>query len=622
MNQPNIALVSPGSPEVSSEPARPRGETGHTVQFYENDHFLATAVTDFLADGLAREERLVVIATESNRHAFATRLRARGHDVDHATRLGQLTMLDARETLSMFMIGAAPDRQRFMETIGAVIDNCRRPDRLAGVRLYGEMVDQLWRDRNTDGAIQLEELWNHLADSHTFNLLCAYSMGNFYKASDAEKFRAICAHHSHVVPAELYTEANDQARPIEVSRLQQQARALQTEIIHREDIERRLREVLAAAQRSEEALRESERELRDFLDNAAEGMHWVGPDGIILWANRAELELVGYTADEYVGRHIADFHADPVAIEDVLARLARNETLREYEATLRCKDGSVKHVLINSNVRQRDGKFVHTRCFTRDITELRRAALEREELLAREKAARAEAEAANRVKGEFLATMSHELRTPLNAILGYAELVEIGIHGPITDGQRRALERLRQSGQHLLELINDVLSFAKIEAGVMQYEITPVGIDELLASIETLVAPQIAARRVHYRHERCDPALAARADAEKVKQIVLNLVGNAIKFTPMGGEITLLCAADDGSVHVQVRDTGIGILADKLEAIFGPFVQIGRQLNQPGDGAGLGLAISREMARAMGGDILVESTVGQGSTFTLRLPAA
>jgi len=236
--------------------------------------------------------------------------------------------------------------------------------------------------------------------------------------------------------------------------------------------------------------------------------------------------------------------------------------------------------------------------------------------------ARAEADRANRAKSDFLAMMSHELRTPLNAIGGYAELIEMGIHGPVTDAQREALLRIGRSQSHLLTLINDVLSFARIDAGQVQYAIEDVPLDDALAGLEALVAPQVRARRLTFEHHACDPTLAARADRDKLRQLVLNLLGNAIKYTPEGGMVALSCDADASVVRVHVRDTGIGIPADRLPSIFDAFVQGDRALNRPNDGVGLGLAISRELALGMGGTLEVASTVGQGSTFTLTLARA
>ena len=254
---------------------------------------------------------------------------------------------------------------------------------------------------------------------------------------------------------------------------------------------------------------------------------------------------------------------------------------------------------------------------------------ERKRLLASEQAARnqaeeaaARADEANRAKSEFLAVMSHELRTPLNAIGGYVELMELGIRGPITEDQRLDLARIRKSEQHLLGLINGVLNYSRIEAGAVRYSLSDVNVDEVLCTCEALVAPQVRAKKLELRYAGCDLALAVKADAEKLQQIVLNLLTNAVKFTPAGGRIELDGVAADREVHIRVRDTGRGIVADQLAHVFEPFVQVDSQLTRTQEGVGLGLAISRDLARGMGGDLTAESTPGVGSEFTLTLPLA
>jgi PAS domain S-box-containing protein len=248
-------------------------------------------------------------------------------------------------------------------------------------------------------------------------------------------------------------------------------------------------------------------------------------------------------------------------------------------------------------------------------------ALERARLYREAQEARAEAETANQAKSAFLASMSHELRTPLNAISGYADLMEAGIRGPTTDAQLQDLARIRRSTRHLLGLINDVLSFARIDAGSLSYDIAEVPLAPLLADAEAMVAPQSAERGLALTVRPCNPGARVRADADKVRQILLNLLGNAIKFTPRGGAVEAFAEVEDGAARIHVRDTGVGIPAEKLSAVFEPFVQLERRYSSPGEGVGLGLAISRELARAMGGELSVESAVGEGSTFTLVLPA-
>ncbi len=233
-----------------------------------------------------------------------------------------------------------------------------------------------------------------------------------------------------------------------------------------------------------------------------------------------------------------------------------------------------------------------------------------------------EAEQANRVKADFLANMSHDLRTPLNAILGYVDLLETGVHGPMVSEQENDVRRIKRSAGHLRALITEVLSFAKIEAGQLQLAIEDVRMDAVLGELRPIVEPQAAAKGLTL-NTSCPPDLVARADREKIDQILVNLVANAIKFTSGGGCVAIECRSDGASVRTEVRDTGIGIAADQLDAIFVPFVQLEPSGHRGDDrGVGLGLAISRQLARAMRGDVTVESVVGGGSKFTLRLPRA
>jgi signal transduction histidine kinase len=274
----------------------------------------------------------------------------------------------------------------------------------------------------------------------------------------------------------------------------------------------------------------------------------------------------------------------------------------------------------------RSGVFVHGV----DVTEAVEGRREAEAARADAEAARGEAERANRAKSEFLATMSHELRTPLNAIGGYAELLELGIHGPVSDAQRIALDRIQASQRHLLGLIAGVLDYSRVEAGAVSYRLENVPVGEAVSEAEMLVAPQLRAKGLGYAWAGAPPGLAVRADREKLQQILLNLLGNAVKFThPRGdasGRIEVSCttSGDDAGafVSIHVRDTGKGIAPNALERIFEPFVQVDQRLTRPHAGVGLGLAISRDLARGMGGDLTAESTPGVGSVFTLSLPRA
>ena len=235
-------------------------------------------------------------------------------------------------------------------------------------------------------------------------------------------------------------------------------------------------------------------------------------------------------------------------------------------------------------------------------------------------AAVARASLADRAKTDFLATMSHELRTPLNAIAGYAELLELGMRGPVTDQQREAISRIRKSEQHLLGIVNDILMFAKTETGriPLHLEDTPVG--HAIDAVVFLVQPMLDAKEIKFSHEESEIDLSIIADRDRLNQILVNLLSNAAKFSPRGGAVTVRSESQEHLVAIHVSDQGRGIQEDKLEAIFEPFVQLSSGLTRTAEGSGLGLAISRELARLMGGDVTVESKVGHGSTFTLTLP--
>jgi len=218
--------------------------------------------------------------------------------------------------------------------------------------------------------------------------------------------------------------------------------------------------------------------------------------------------------------------------------------------------------------------------------------------------------------------MSHELRTPLNAIIGYAQLLEVGVHGSVSGEQLADLGRIQRSAQHLLGLITDILNFAKLESGRVQYEIESTHLDEVLESVEELIAPLAAAKRIQYSLLLDCKNGRVCADSEKLRQILINLLSNAIRYTEPDGQVIVSCAADDQHVLINVRDTGVGIPADKLEAIFEPFVQVSRAYAGQRQGTGLGLSISRDLAQGMGGELTVRSEIGKGSVFTVRLRKA
>ncbi len=363
--------------------------------------------------------------------------------------------------------------------------------------------------------------------------------------------------------------------------------------------------------RMEEARRSSENQLRTFAD-AIPTLAWTArPDGYIDWYNARWYEYTGTTPEQMAGWGWQSVH-DSTTLPDVLERWQgsiASGTPFEMTFPLLGADGRFRPFLTRVvPFKDSEGRVVRWFGTNTDVEA--------------ERAAREAAEDANRTKTDFLATMSHELRTPLNAIGGYTELLEVGIHGPVTDQQRDTLGRIQRSQRHLLGLINDVLNFAKLEAGRVEYHVADVPVRVAVDELEPLVAPLLSAKTLRFSREDCADGRVVRADPEKLQQILLNLLSNAIKFTPAGGAVTMHCDDAGDVVHIRVRDTGIGIAAERLEHVFAPFVQVHRRLNAPHEGTGLGLAISRDLARGMGGDLTAESVPGVGSTFVLTLARA
>jgi PAS domain S-box-containing protein len=401
-------------------------------------------------------------------------------------------------------------------------------------------------------------------------------------------------------------------------------------------------------------------------------------DSIIRSWNAGATRVFGYEAAEVIGKPIyliiprERYEEEPRIIESLM----RGERIDHFETVRLRKDGTQIEVSISvSPIRDESGHIIGAAKVARDIsvakqlqrlerqraeevqelaTQLEAQVAEGEQLqeelkqqveeaqtlqeeleqtndeltraLANTKKARREAEVAQRqaeqanaAKSQFLAMMSHELRTPLNAIAGYVDLLGMEIRGQLTPEQRQDISRIKHSQQTLLRLIEDVLSFARIESGRLEYHYEDVAIDTILSALHSFVAPRLEQKGLAYNVKECGAQVVASLDRDKVQQILLNLLSNAIKFTD-SGSIDISCVSDDAQIRIAVRDTGRGIRADLRDRLFEPFVQGEASLTRTSEGTGLGLAISREFARAMGGDITVESEPGRGSVFTVVLP--
>lgn len=481
----------------------------------------------------------------------------------------------------------------------------------------------------------------------------------------------------------------------------------------------------------EQTIYKKERELRDFFENSNVPLHWVDKHGIILWANKAELALLGYDEKEYIGQSISAFHADPPVIKDILQRLSRSETLSNYEARLRAKDGSTKTVSINSSVYAENGHFIHTRCFSIDITLKKQNALIEERfkaivegsddsiiskdingiitswnhsaegtfgykaceiigkpisILTPKDRSQEEPEILEQImrgeriehfetvriskdhrlidvsatfspmkddsgtifgasvilrditskkedeqkiirlaqsKSEFLSVVSHELRTPLTVIKEAVSIIHDSSAGPLNHNQKKFSDLAMKNIDRLMCIINDLLDLQGFEAKAIKFNMGEVNIKKLL---EELVGNMLINRKAHKKEaeaffiDAADDLPIVYTDHSRVMQVLYNLLGNAIKFSPPGSAIKLRALCINNSVYVEIIDKGYGIRADDLPKLFQSFSQIGPPSERKTGGSGLGLVISKKIIRQLGGQIGVRSEFGKGSTFFFTLP--
>ncbi|HET9314514.1 MAG TPA: ATP-binding protein, partial [Vicinamibacteria bacterium] len=356
---------------------------------------------------------------------------------------------------------------------------------------------------------------------------------------------------------------------------------------------------------------ESDEELRSFIDHTSLGLRWVDPDGRILWANRAELELVGCQEREYIGHHVAEFFVDPGAAAEILVRLARREGVSGFEARLRARDGAVRNVLIDGRGLFRDGRLVHSRCVTRDITWL----------LEKEEAARHRAEETSHLQDDFLALLSHELRAPLGTVLLWLGLLKQGDSD--ADETRRAVEIMHRCARTLEQIVEDLVHASRIAAGGLT--LNPERIDFVGVVQEAVDAAlgdaAVAGLQVTWS-AKTDP-IWVLGDAGRLRQAVSNLLSNAVKFTPAGGLVDVCLDVTDMGARLRVIDTGEGMSSGFLPFAFGRFRQQDSTSTRAHHGLGLGLYVVRHVVEHHGGRVLAESPgPARGSTFTVLLPLA
>jgi len=371
---------------------------------------------------------------------------------------------------------------------------------------------------------------------------------------------------------------------------------------------------ISLQKRAAEALRQSEERYHLLFDSNPHPV-WVYDlkTLAILDVNPSAVQNYGYSREEFLSLTIKDIRP-PEDVPALVESAAKATTGTEMAGVWkhRKKDGTLIDVEITSHPLVYDGRDARLVVAT-DVSERKRA----EEALVR---AKEEAERGSKFKDQFLSTMSHELRTPLNAVLGFSDLLADERYGPLNDKQRRYIDHIHTGGKHLLSLISDILDLSKIEAGRMELALESISIDATFAEVLSVMQP-LAGKKSQALKANAKPGLVVRADATRLKQVLMNLLGNAVKFTPNSGQIELTARLEDGKVCMEVRDNGPGIAPEEQKRIFDAFYRL-RESGNKTEGTGLGLAITQRLVELQGGELSLNSKVGQGSCFYFSLPAA
>jgi PAS domain S-box-containing protein len=602
-NQPLLAEATAWQDGLLESPS-----TGdHVVQFYEDDEFLIDAVAHFVAAGLAAGEPALIVATEPHRDAFVQRLRRNGSNVDAAVALGQLTMLDAQQTLLRFMVGHEPDWARFRATIGPPLERCQRTRGATRVRVFGEMVDLLWRAGNRAAAIRLEELWNDLGRQQSFTLLCAYAMGNFFMPGDGEVFDKVCNRHSHVVP------------PIDgAARI---VRSLEAELEQRKQLEAALHEALrkraVTAGAVEEITSQDAERFRLLVESVKDyAIFMLNVDGRVTSWNIGAERIKGYRPEEIIGQHFSRFYPpEDVSKCEMELDVAAREGRFEDEGWRLRKDGSRfwANVVI-SRMLDRKGRLIGFAKVTRDLSQRRQLEDER---LARASLERALAEQkrTEELREQLIGIVGHDLRSPLSSITtGVAVMFKRGMLSP---ADAKVAARIARSGDRMSNIISQLLDFTRTRlGGGIPIDPKPTDLAEICAEVIDEMESAHPDRTLVFA---ADGDTRGVWDRARLAQVVSNLVSNAIQYGKRDAAIAVELGGEADAVTLRVHNEGPAIAPDLLSSIFEPFRRQHSAMVRV-DGLGLGLYICREMIRVHRGEISVQSSDRAGTTFTVRLP--
>jgi PAS domain S-box-containing protein len=575
---------------------------GHVVQFYAEDEALVEAISRFIGTALGAGDAAVVIATKAHRDALAHSLQARGLDVAAAVRHGRFVVADAADTLSQFMQDGWPDPVRLASVVSGFFDKIRAANgNDCRIAAFGEMVALLWAQGNPEAAIQLEKLWNDLARVYSFSLRCAYPITSFNREEFSEPFLRICAEHSAVIPGESYAAlSTDEERLRSITHLQLKEQALETANVERRE--------------AQSGLLRKQSELADLLENAVEGVQRVGADHKILWANKASLSLLGYSANEYVGHDSGDFYVDRNVFAEYWQRIMRGEDIYDYPAELRCKDGSVKQVQIHSNGLWENGEFVHTRCIMRDVTEQKRVVQALRESEANLRLANDRLESQVEQRTAALRRLSTRVLT-----LQDAERRRIAreLHdslGQYLVGLKLNLDMLQQSPErpNLWAQAQDLMERCVAEVRTMSYLLHPPMIDDVgLVSTAGWFVDGMAQRSGIRLTLEAPPDLARLpGEVELVLFRILQEGLTNVHRHSEASEAKVVIRREPGEVMLEIRDNGCGISPELLD-----------RFEQTGASMGVGLSGIRERVRELHGQVKLEAgRPGAVLRVTIPLP--
>jgi PAS domain S-box-containing protein len=575
--------------------------SGHSAQFYEEDQFLLESLSEWIKDGLRKSDAIVVIATQAHRQNLARRLKAMDVDIASASKQDRYIVCDASECLAKFMAGGMPDEARFFEFAVGLLSRAELAIKATGgtVAAFGEMVAVLCAAGNPQAALRLEHLWNDLRQSHSFSLWCAYPMSVFQHAEDSQAFLDICRQHSSISPSETFTSLrNEEERSRNIAGLQQRSLALETE-----------RE---ARKQTEQLLRRNQSELAEFLENAIEGAQKIAPDHKVIWANKALLHLLGYAAGEYVNRSFEGFCCDAATFKEFWRRLLLREDLYNFPLALRCKDGSVKQVMVHCNGHWEDGRFVDARCFVRDVTQQKKMETALRESASQLREAKEELEQVVDQRTAALRQLSLRILT-----LRDSERRRIAreLHdslGQYLVGLKLSLAMLRNSRERdeLWDESEKLMQQCIVETRTLSYLLHPPMLEE--AGLGPAVRWYVDGfhKRSEIRVSLDIPEDLKRLSGElelalfRVSQEALT---NVLRHSG-ATEARVWIGRDAEQVLLEIADNGCGIAPEVL-----------KRFHEVGVGMGIGLTGMRERVRELGGKLLIHSS-STGTSVTVVFP--